>query len=71
MCAPLKWCKEQPQNLRWVVGKYGISMWTGLNWPRIWSYSGCKNKPSVLTKEEIEFIEQLKNCQIFKECSEL
>lgn len=55
----------------WAVGKYGVSMRTALNWPRIWSYSGYKNKPSIVTKEEMEFIEQMKNCQIFKECSEL
>jgi hypothetical protein len=70
MCEPLKQCKAQPQNLRWAVGKYGICMWSGLNWPRIWYYSGYSNQPLTLMKEEIWFIEQLNNCEILKECSE-
>lgn len=42
-----------------------------VDWPRIWSCSGYRNKPSILRKEEMELIEQSKDCQIFKECSEL
>ena len=53
-----------------AAGKYRVGKSTGFNWPRIWSYSGHNNKPSTFMKEEMEFIEQLNNSQIFKECLE-
>jgi hypothetical protein len=61
--------RRKEHNIKWIIGKFGVKIYTGFIWLRILT-CGHRTEPLWSTKG-VEFLDKVNGCEFFKKDSVL